>query len=41
VVARGVPRKEVDYQLIVQALLLIAKDREHDETARQGTEEES
>jgi hypothetical protein len=27
-VARGVPRKEVDYRLVVQALLLIAKERD-------------
>jgi hypothetical protein len=40
-VVRSVPRKEVDYRLIVQALLMIAEDLQRDETARQNPEEES
>ncbi|MEY9857636.1 hypothetical protein ABH935_003244 [Catenulispora sp. GAS73] len=36
VVARGVPRREVDEGLLIQALLMIAKDSERGDVSRQG-----
>lgn len=40
-VARSVPRKEVDYRLIVQALLMIAEDLQRDEAAEKDAKEAS
>jgi hypothetical protein len=40
VVARGVRRKEIDHRLLIQALLMIAKDLEREDEAESGGEKE-